>query len=710
MSSPVQHDDVEACVDAVLEQVGPSIRLALPLGIGKPIRFANALYRRAEADPSLSLEIYTGLTLSRPIPSASLERRLLEPMADRLFGDSPPLAYAEALARNALPENVSVREFFFQPGLRLGQTRAQQDYISSNYTHVARDTAERGINVIGQLVSPRKDGRYSLSCNPDVTLDILPLVRTRTDKPVVVGEVNANLPFMGGNAALSADMFQHMLTPAGEAYEPFTVPHQPVSATTYAAALFASTLIRDGGTLQVGIGAFSDALIAALLLRHRDPAKYRRVLADLGYRDPDGLPGAFEQGLYAASEMFVDGFVDLMAAGILSRRVYDHPALQLLANHGRLPDAPDADALERLYATNLLPAVPDAKDVATLKRHGILSEDIVLRYGHFELPGRKRVSARFDTPDARAKIAKACLGPGLKGGCVVHSGFFVGSQGFREKLRGLPEADRARIGMTGIHFVNQLYGDETLKRLQRRDAVFINNAMMVTLMGAAVSDGLEDGRVVSGVGGQYNFVAMAHALEDARSVIYVPAVREKDGERRSNIVSSYGHTTVPRHLRDIVVTEYGIADLRGRTDAECIEAMLSVTDTDFQDELLDTARKAGKVPDGLRLPEAARGNRADRIEAAIDRHRTDGDFTPYPLGTEMTGVEQALADALQALKRRGGTTLGKLGVVLDALVKGGAKDAHSPYLERMDLSTPRRLKDRFERRLVVAALKARGVG
>ena len=43
--------------------------------------------------------------------------------------------------------------------------------------------------------------------------------------------------------------------------------------------------------------------------------------------------------------------------------------------------------------------------------------------------------------------------------------------------------------------------------------------MMATALGDAVSDGLEDGRIVSGVGGQYNFVAMAHALDDARSVL-----------------------------------------------------------------------------------------------------------------------------------------------------------------------------------------------
>src|SRR5437588_7934177 len=61
---------------------------------------------------------------------------------------------------------------------------------------------------------------------------------------------------------------------------------------------------------------------------------------------------------------------------------------------------------------------------------------------------------------------------------------------------------------------------------------------------------------------------MAHALEDGRSILMIRSTKEEDGRLLSNIRWSYGHVTIPRHLRDIVVTEYGIADLRGRSDAE----------------------------------------------------------------------------------------------------------------------------------------------
>lgn len=54
--------------------------------------------------------------------------------------------------------------------------------------------------------------------------------------------------------------------------------------------------------------------------------------------------------------------------------------------------------------------------------------------------------------------------------------------------------------------------------------------------------------------GQYNFVAQSFALEVARSIIMVRATRNSKRRVTSNILWNYGHTTIPRHLRDVVVT------------------------------------------------------------------------------------------------------------------------------------------------------------
>ena len=69
--------------------------------------------------------------------------------------------------------------------------------------------------------------------------------------------------------------------------------------------------------------------------------------------------------------------------------------------------------------------------------------------------------------------------------------------------------------------------------------------MMATLSGAAVSGCARTGRVVSGVGGQYNFVAQAHELPDARSVLMLRSHRMVDGEVRSGIVKIMD--TLPFH-------------------------------------------------------------------------------------------------------------------------------------------------------------------
>jgi len=154
----------------------------------------------------------------------------------------------------------------------------------------------------------------------------------------------------------------------------------------------------------------------------------------------------------------------------------------------------------------------------------------------------------------------------------------------------MPEEKLKEINMRGVDEVNQLYGDEKLRTLQRRHGRFINAALMVMLNGAIISHTLSNSRVLSGPGGQYNFVAMAHALPDARFVIMLRSTRSDKGKVYSNIVWEYGEVTVPRHLRDIVVTEYGIADLRGKTDKEVIMELLNITDSRFQEKLLKKAK------------------------------------------------------------------------------------------------------------------------
>ena len=175
--------------------------------------------------------------------------------------------------------------------------------------------------------------------------------------------------------------------------------------------------------------------------------------------------------------------------------------------------------------------------------------------GVIHLDDGTRIPANLSDEDARDEINRRCLGTRLKGGHFAHACFFLGPRKFYETLRKMDVAEREQICMTSISYVNKLYGEEELKRLQRKAARFVNTGLIATLAGAVASDGLEDGRVLSGVGGQYNFVAMAHALEDGHSILMIRSTTEEEGKALSNIRWSCGHVTIPRHLRDIVVTE-----------------------------------------------------------------------------------------------------------------------------------------------------------
>jgi acyl-CoA hydrolase len=297
------------------------------------------------------------------------------------------------------------------------------------------------------------------------------------------------------------------------------------------------------------------------------------------------------------------------------------------------------------------------------------------------------------------------LAPRLQKGVLLHGGFFLGPKDFYRALRDLPDAERRQFNMTSVGFTNQLYGaDSELKTLQRAEGRFINTTMMVTVLGAAVSDGLEDGRVVSGVGGQYNFVAMAHALPGARSILAVRSTRTKGGKVTSNILWNYGHTTIPRHLRDIVITEYGIADLRGKTDSEVIAALLNVADSRFQEPLLARAKQAGKIARSYRIPDAHRGNTPQAIEAALAGYRKERLFPEFPFGTDFTAEEVVLAKALRQLKDRTSTLSGKTVAVAGALVRSGVPDRAKPYLERMALDQPKTFGEKLMRNLIAAEL------
>lgn len=619
-------DDADRLAGAIVDKVGKKIVLGLPVGIGKAIHVADALFERAAQDASVDLTIFTGLTLEAPRAGSELERRFLEPLAARLYDRWPTPKYAAAQRRGGLPANIRVHEFYLRPGAFLGNAVVQRRYSSINYSHVVDALLQLGVNVVAQLVAarPASPGFYSLGSNPEITLDLLPRLEAQRRggrRVALVGQVNREMPYMPGAGELAEARFDFVLK--GERYEfpMFPLPPRPVAAADFATGMHVASLVRDGGTLQVGIGSLSDAVAHCVALRHESPDVFSDVLERLpgGTSSPRRavLPvetGPFEIGLFASTELMSDAVFSLFERGIVRR------------------PAGEGDA------------------------------------------------------------------------AAIHAGFFIGSSRFYERLRGLGDGDRDRIHMLPISHVNTLYGDEACKRRQRRDARFINEAMIVTLLGAAISDGLEDGRVVSGVGGQFDFVSMGLELDDARSVLMCRARRMASGRAESNLRWQYGHATVPRHHRDVYVSEYGIAATRGRSDEQVIDAMLAIADSEFQPALQAAAMRARKLGPNHRIADDARTNTPEALQAVFDREDVRPHFPAYPLGSEFTETERALVSALGWLENAMARPASRVRTTLAAIV-GGHSTAHQSALARMGLADASGVRERLLRRLVAHALE-----
>jgi len=367
--TPHIYDDVEDCIDGIIQTVGNLIVLALQLGLGKAYRITNALYRRVAVDPKLHLTIVTALSLERPRSHNDLEKRFMDPLMDRIFGDSPELAYLAPVRTNSLPANIVFMEFFLNPGKCLNNDNEQQNYISSNYTHVVRDLLALGVNVCAQMVSREEtDGKtwYSLRCNSDLTLD--------------------------------------------------------------------------------------------LVRQMRAPGQQNRRMA--------------------------------VAAEIVQR----------LVNEGKITPRIDKSTLAVLLEAGAVHPQLDHPDVDWLRKFGIFKETITYEDGSIRVNPDLLIDADLTKGGGMDAVVQHCLGDRLKEGIVMHGGFFLGPHKFYESLRNMDAVERKKFCMTSVMFVNQLYGNPSLATLQRTDARYFNTCMMMTMGGAACSDGLENGKVVSGMG------------------------------------------------------------------------------------------------------------------------------------------------------------------------------------------------------------------
>ncbi len=308
------------------------------------------------------------------------------------------------------------------------------------------------------VTEPGPDGYCSVSLSCDYAVAAAKKAR------VVIAEMNDQLPFTSGGTLLHVTELTHIV-PVN--YTPPLLQPAKIGPVEEAIGRNCASLIKDGDTLQLGIGAIPDAVLAEL-------------------KDKKHL------GIH--TEMFSDGVVDLVEAGVIDG---------------------ECKTLHK------------GKLVATF------------------LMGTRKL---YDFVDCNPNVA-----------------------------------------LYSVNYVNDPY-----VIAKNDNMVAINSCIEVDLQGQVASETMGT-KQFSGTGGQVDYVRGAAMSKGGRSIMAMPSTAAKG--KVSRIVATLAPgaaVTTSRNDVDYVITEYGIAHLKGKTIAQRAEALIAIAHPDFRDQLRTDYEKAYK--------------------------------------------------------------------------------------------------------------------
>jgi acyl-CoA hydrolase len=150
--------------------------------------------------------------------------------------------------------------------------------------------------------------------------------------------------------------------------------------------------------------------------------------------------------------------------------------------------------------------------------------------------------------------------------------------------------DNPMVEMRPVDFTNDTHVIRSFSRM-----VAINSAIEVDLTGQVVADSIGH-RLYSGVGGQMDFVRGAALATEGRAIIALPSTAAAGTVSRitSSLMEGAGVVTTRAHVRT-VVTEWGVAELFGKSMQERAEALISIAHPDFRDALAAEADRTVRV-------------------------------------------------------------------------------------------------------------------
>jgi acyl-CoA hydrolase len=150
--------------------------------------------------------------------------------------------------------------------------------------------------------------------------------------------------------------------------------------------------------------------------------------------------------------------------------------------------------------------------------------------------------------------------------------------------------DNPMVEMRPVDFTNDTSVIRTFDQM-----VAINSAIEVDLTGQVVADSIGH-RLYSGVGGQMDFMRGAGLAVAGRAIIALPSTAAGGTVSRisSAVREGAGIVTTRAHVRT-VVTEFGVAELFGRSTRERAEALISIAHPDFRDDLAAEAAQADRA-------------------------------------------------------------------------------------------------------------------